>query len=142
MNQTDELHLHRAIELARRARDLGEAPFGSMLVGHDGTVLMEAHNTVRSQHDISAHPEFKIAMWAARELAPASAAGTTMYTSCQPCQMCSGAIDRSGIGQVVYALSESQLRELRGHAGIARVPQLGPHLHELAAEPLRGYFQR
>jgi tRNA(Arg) A34 adenosine deaminase TadA len=41
-----------------------------------------------SDADISAHPELKLARWAARELEPATAATTTVYTSCQPCGMC------------------------------------------------------
>ena len=58
-------------------------------------MLAEAYNTVHSNNDISAHPELKMARWAASELDPGTAAATTMYTSCQPCQMCTGAIARS-----------------------------------------------
>ena len=58
-------------------------------------MLAEAYNTVHSDNDISAHPELKMARWAASELDPGTAAATTMYTSCQPCQMCTGAIARS-----------------------------------------------
>lgn len=141
MNQKDELHLLRAIELAQSARDLGEAPFGSLLIDQHGTVVMEAHNTVVSERDISAHPEFKIARWAAREMSHSSAAEATLFTSCQPCEMCSGAIDRAGIGRVVYALSEYQLRQLRGHRGYPRVPRFGPYLYETAAKPLRDYYK-
>ena len=141
MYQRDELHLLRAIEIAQLAHDLGEAPFGSLLVDRDGTVVMEAHNTVLSESDISAHPEFKIAMRVAREMSRRSAAETTLFTSCQPCEMCSGAIDRAGIGQVMYALSEAQLSQLRGHTGYSRVPQFGPYLHEAAANPVRDYYK-
>ncbi|GAA3080591.1 hypothetical protein GCM10020000_78040 [Streptomyces olivoverticillatus] len=70
--------------------ELGDAPYGSLLVGPGGAILAEAHNTVRRDDDITAHPELKLARWAARELDADTAARTTMYTSCQPCSMCGG----------------------------------------------------
>ena len=139
MAPDDERFLRRAIELAAHGRAEGDAPYGSLLVGADGTVLAEAWNTVSSDRDISAHPELKLARWAARELDPAAAATTTMYTSCQPCGMCSGAIDRSGLGLVVYALSDAQYAALKPTAGFAAVPQRGPALLPEASAVLEGY---
>lgn len=140
MTPDDENFLRRAIELAARARASGDAPFGSLLVGPDGSVLAEAHNTVLSDADISAHPELKLARWAARELDPATAAGTTMYTSCQPCGMCTGAIERSGLGRVVFALSNEQLAGLKPGGGWPHVPHDGPALYEEARIPVDGYY--
>jgi tRNA(Arg) A34 adenosine deaminase TadA len=136
----DEQHLLRAIQLARKARDLGEAPFGSLLVNREGVILTEAHNTVLSTRDISAHPEFKIALWVAREMSRGAAGEASMFTSCQPCAMCSDAIDRSGIGRVIYALSGEQLQLLRGTAGYAKVPQHGPYMPEVAANAVRDFY--
>jgi tRNA(Arg) A34 adenosine deaminase TadA len=102
-------------------------------------VLREDHNTVVSDGDITAHPELKLARWADRELDPSVAAASTMYTSCQPCGMCTGAIDRSGIGRVVFASSNEQLAELRRSGGFASVPQDGPHLFEEVRVPVDGY---
>ena len=140
MTPDDEKFLRRAIELATNARAGGDAPFGSLLVGPDGDILAEDHNTVASDNDISAHPEFKLALWAARELDSAVAAGTTMYTSCQPWGMCTGAIDRSGLGRVVYALSSDQLAGLRTTGGFPSVPQEGGALFEEARAAVDGYF--
>ncbi|WP_440072183.1 nucleoside deaminase [Streptosporangium sp. OZ121] len=140
MTNNDENHLRRAIELAAKARATGDAPFGSLLVGPDGTVLAEEHNTVLSDGDISAHPELKLARWAARELAPGDAAATTMYTSCQPCPMCTGAIERSGLGRVVFALSNEQLAGLKPAGGWPHVPQEGPALFDEARVPVEGYY--
>jgi tRNA(Arg) A34 adenosine deaminase TadA len=136
----DERFLRRALELAAAARASGEAPFASLLVGPDGNVLAEEHNTVLADADISAHPELKLAKWAARELDPATAAATTMYTSCQPCQMCAGAIERSGLGRVVYALSNEQLTGLKPGPGWPDVPQEGPALYDEARVPVEGYY--
>ena len=141
MNETDERHLRRAIELAGEARAAGDMPFGSLLVGPAGQVLAEDRNTVLTGRDISAHPEFKLALWASRELDPETAAGTTMYTSCQPCGMCSGAIARSGLGRVVYALSGDQLGSLGATSPDAReVAFDGPALFDEARVPVDGYY--
>ncbi|GGS63453.1 nucleoside deaminase [Nonomuraea spiralis] len=141
MTPDDETFLRRAIELAAGARASGEAPFGSLLVGPDGDVLAEAHNTVTGDRDISAHPELKLARWAARELDAGTAAATTMYTSCQPCGMCAGAIERSGLGRVVYALSDEQLAGLKPGGGWPHVPQEGPALYAEASVPVEGYYR-
>lgn len=144
MNATDERHLRRAIELARAARAAGEMPYGTLLVGADGEVLAEDHNTVLSTGDISAHPEFKLALWAARELAPEDAARTTMYTSTHPCPMCGGAIARSGLGRVVFALSPEQHDSLlppgRSAPDARPIAYEGPALFDEARVAIEGYY--
>ncbi|WP_433893344.1 nucleoside deaminase [Streptomyces sp. CA-111067] len=139
---SDEVLLRRAIGLAARAVELGDAPYGSLLASAEGDVLVEEHNTVRRDKDISAHPELKLARWAARELDAATAARTTMYTSCQPCGMCAGGIVRSGLGRVVYALSTEQLVELNPESGAwPDVAQDGPGLFEEARGPIEVYYR-
>ncbi len=137
----DQALLRRAIALADRAVTLGDAPYGSLLAGPDGAVLIEAHNTVRRDNDISAHPELKLARWAARELDPAAAARTTMYTSCQPCAMCAGGIVRSALGRVVYAVSSEQFAGLDLEPDWPAVTQEGPALFEEARVPLERYYR-
>lgn len=141
MTPEDERFLRRAIELAAGAQATGDAPFGSLLVGPDGQILAEAHNTVLSDRDISAHPELKMARWAARELDATAAAATTMYTSCQPCGMCAGAIERSGLGRVVFALSAEQLATLKSHAGWPQASYEGPALFDEARVPIEAFYR-
>jgi tRNA(Arg) A34 adenosine deaminase TadA len=140
VSSSEEDYLRRAIGLAAAARESGNPPFGSILVGSDGTVVAEEHNTSITDNDISAHPELKLAKWAARELSPEVAAKTTMYTSCQPCGMCTGAIERSGLGRVVYALSGDQLNGLKPGGGFAPVVQDGPALYDEASAVVDGYY--
>jgi tRNA(Arg) A34 adenosine deaminase TadA len=135
----DSAFLRRAIEIAAEAITSGDAPYGSLLVDAQGAVLMQAHNTVQRDRDITAHPELKLARWAARELSPESAATTTMYTSCQPCGMCTGAIARSGLGRVVYALSTEQATELNPGSDWPAVRQDGPALFDEARVPIERY---
>lgn len=141
MNETEERFLRRAIDLAAAGRAAGEEPYGSLLVDAQGAMLAEDYNTVKADHDISAHPEFKLAKWASVNLTPEAAASVTMYTSCQPCAMCSGAIDRSGLGRVVFALSNEQFAELFPQAVFRSVPQDGPALFEQSRIPLENFYR-
>jgi tRNA(Arg) A34 adenosine deaminase TadA len=140
MTNDDEQFLRRAIGLAAKARAAGNPPFGSLLVGPDGEVLAEDMNTSISDADITAHPELKLARWAARELTPEAAATTIMYTSCQPCGMCSAAIERSGLGRVVFALSTEQLSGLKPAGENAGARLDGPALYDEARVPVEGYY--
>ncbi len=137
----DEALLRRAIAIAAGAITQGDAPYGSLLADPSGAILVEAHNTVRRDNDISAHPELKLARWAARELTPDAAAQTTMYTSCQPCQMCTGGIARSGLGRVVYALATEQFHTLNPGSDWPVVPQEGPALFEEARVPIEEFYR-
>lgn len=119
VTEQERVFLRRAIELAREARDSGNRPFGSLLVAHDGTVLAEATNTELSDNDLRAHPELKLAVWAAQHLSPETARTTTMYTSTENCAMCAGGFAMSGLGRLVFAVSGAQLREFRGTEGTA-----------------------
>ena len=144
ITEADERHLRRAIDLATAARAAGDMPFGSLLVGPTGEVLAEARNTVVTEQDITAHPELKLALWAARRLDPDLARQTTMYTSCEPCPMCTGAIARSGLGRVAFALSGEQLQSLRPAGAVspdaADVTYAGPALLDEARVPIDGYY--
>ncbi|MET7836226.1 tRNA(Arg) A34 adenosine deaminase TadA [Micromonospora sediminicola] len=141
MTPDDEAFLRHAVALADRAGASGERPFASLLVGPDGSVLIEDHNTVVSDSDVTAHPELKLARWAARELAPDVAAGTTMYTSCQPCPMCATAIGVSGLGRVVYALSSEQFAAVKpATPAPPPVRYEGPALFDEARRPIEDHY--
>jgi tRNA(Arg) A34 adenosine deaminase TadA len=107
----DIAHLRRCLELARAARDGGNEPFGSLLVGGDGTVLAELSNTV-GDGDVTGHPELALASWASRHLTPRERGAATLYTSCESCAMCAGGQYWAGIGRLVFALSGAQLADL------------------------------
>lgn len=106
--------LRAAIDLARRSRHRGNHPFGALLADAAGTVLAEAENTVVTEHDVTGHAETNLVRIASRRFGRADLRSCTLYTSTEPCAMCSGAIYWSGIGRVVYGLSEAGLRELTG----------------------------
>jgi len=108
MDQTDVSHLRRCVELARTARQAGNEPFGSLLVGGGGNVLVELTNTT-GNGDVTGHPELALAQWASLNLTPVERAAATLYTSCESCAMCAAGQYWSGIGRLVFAISGEQL---------------------------------
>ena len=112
---TDETYVREALELAREAATDGNTPFGSLLVVGD-TVVRRSKNTTVTDDDITAHPELKLARWAARELDADERAACTMYTSTEPCEMCAAAIHYAGLGRVVYSVAGRSLAALRDRA--------------------------
>lgn len=107
ISDVDLDRLGRCVELAREALGDGDEPFGSILVGADGTILYEDRNRVKGG-DATQHPEFAIARWAAEHLTPGERARATVYTSGEHCPMCSAAHAWVGLGRIVYAASTEQ----------------------------------
>ncbi|WP_255150695.1 nucleoside deaminase [Halorarius halobius] len=145
-----ERYMERALELAREAADRGDEPFGSLLV-RDGEVVMEARNAVSTADDLRRHPELTLAQRAASEFTPAECAETVMYTSTEPCPMCSGGIHIAGLGAVVYSVSAERAGELTGgdlavpsteilDRGRRDVEVVGPVLPEAGADVHRDYW--
>jgi tRNA(Arg) A34 adenosine deaminase TadA len=110
----DERFLRRAIEVAAAARAHGNHPFGAILVGPDGEVLLEAENTVTTERDATGHAERNLMSQASRRFDRALLAKSTMYTSTEPCAMCAGSVYWVGVRRVVYGLSEKGLLALTG----------------------------
>ncbi|HEY8595180.1 MAG TPA: nucleoside deaminase [Devosiaceae bacterium] len=111
----DEELLRKAFAVARQSRENGDHPFGSILAGPDGEVLMEQGNGFSSEgNDRTAHAERLLASRAARQYDLDFLARCTLYTSAEPCAMCSGAIYWAGIGRVVYGQREKDLKAATG----------------------------
>jgi tRNA(adenine34) deaminase len=94
----------RALELAEIAVTRGQTPFGAVVVDREGQLVGEGHNTVRADRDPTAHGEIVALRDAWRRLGAWPALrGATVYTSCEPCLLCSFVITQVGIGRVVFA---------------------------------------
>ncbi|WP_037436011.1 nucleoside deaminase, partial [Sinorhizobium fredii] len=97
------------------SREGGDHPFGSILADHGGNVLLEQCNGYSSEGgDRTAHAERLLATRAGKAYDLDFLAGCTMYTSAEPCAMCSGAIYWAVIGRVVFGLSEREVKQLTG----------------------------
>lgn len=99
---TDEHFLRLAIEQSALAAECNEYPYGAVLV-REGEVLSQGYNTTRSKKDITAHAELTLIRNAGHEFEDSFLTSCTLYSSCEPCVMCAGAIYWSGIKKVVYA---------------------------------------
>jgi tRNA(Arg) A34 adenosine deaminase TadA len=121
IDERDLRYLERCLELAERAVDVGDEPFGSVLVAPDGRVLFEDHNHVAGG-DGTQHPELAIARWAAANIAPEERRSHTVYTSGEHCAMCSAAHGWAGLGRIVYATSTDQLLGWLGELGVPPAP--------------------
>ncbi|MFC1402608.1 MULTISPECIES: nucleoside deaminase [Streptacidiphilus] len=119
LSDADLGHLRRCVELAAEALEAGDWPFGSVLVGGDGTVLAEDRNREVSLGDPTRHPEFELARWAATELTPEARAAATVYTSGEHCPMCSAAHGWVGLGRIVYVSSAEQTASWYKELGVA-----------------------
>jgi len=114
--QFDELDhikfLRLAIEISSKARKSGNTPFGAVLVGPTGDVLLEQGNVEITEKRCTGHAELVLVERASRIYDKEFLWQCTLYTSVEPCAMCTGAIYWSNVGTIVYALSERQLLAL------------------------------
>lgn len=149
--------LRRAIAVAAEARATGRHPFGALVADAEGRVLAECgNNSMPPEGDPTQHAELRAAAAAVRNTGLEAMASTTLYTSAEPCVMCTGAVYWTGIGRIVYALSEHRLLGLTGanpenptfalpcREVIARgqrpIEVLGPLLEDEAALPHVGFW--
>jgi tRNA(Arg) A34 adenosine deaminase TadA len=144
-----ENFLRRSFDVARRARIHGNHPFGAILVSAEGQVLIETENGYLPDRDMTAHAERLLATQASKQFDVNVLAGCTLYTSAEPCAMCAGAIYWTGIGRVVFGMTEHRLKTLTGNhaenptldlpcravfaAGQRPVEVIGPLLEDEAA---------
>jgi tRNA(Arg) A34 adenosine deaminase TadA len=125
----DMVLLRRTLGIARQARRNGKHPFGALLAGPDGAVLMEQENSFDFEGRVG-HAETILARRAAQTFTAEALQATTLYSSAEPCAMCAGTVYWAGIGRVVYALSEHKLKDL-----------IGPHPDNLTLDlPCRAVF--
>lgn len=150
--------LREAIRLSREARDRGRHPFAALVADQDGTVVAaKGNNSMPPAGDPTQHAELRAAAEAVRHLSTGELGRSTLYTSAEPCVMCTGAVYWTGIGRMVYALSERRLLALTGDdpenptfdlpcreviaRGQRHIEVLGPLLEDEAAQPHEGFWR-
>ena len=150
LSAQDEGLLRRAIKISARSVSNGNMPFGALLSDADGRILLEAENTGVTGANTLNHAETNLMNMAVTNLTPEQIAAASLYTSCEPCAMCSGAMYWGGLNRMVYAMSELDLLEITGgdprtatmrgvgcrnifDSGQRRIEVSGPHLVEEAS---------
>jgi len=158
ITETDLGFLRRAIALSEDSKQRGRHPFAALVVDADGVVLSEkGNNSMPPEGNPTQHAELTAADEAATKRTLEELGGATLYTSAEPCVMCTGAVYWTGIGRIVYALSEKKLATLTGDdpenptfdlpcrkvaARGQRVIEIhGPALEDEAAAPHLGFWR-
>ena len=100
----DRSFLQRAIELAIENVRRNGGPFAALVV-KDGTVIAQGANQVTRTHDPTAHAEIVAIREACRVLGNFQLRGCDLYSSCEPCPMCLGAIYWARPARVFFAAS-------------------------------------
>uniref|UniRef100_UPI00403F5F0B nucleoside deaminase n=1 Tax=Candidatus Enterococcus willemsii TaxID=1857215 RepID=UPI00403F5F0B len=135
ISEKDLYYLNRCVELAQKALEEGDQPFGSVLVNQKGKILFEDHNHIGSG-DSTRHPEFEISRWAAANLTPSERKKVTVYTSGEHCPMCAAAHGWVGLGRIVYASSSAQLGEWLEEINVPTSPVKRIPIHDIIENPI------
>ena len=113
---TDIVMMERCIALAKTGTQRGEFPFACVIV-KDGEVVAEATNHVAQDGDVTRHAELVAVSRAQKALGSKDPSGCTLYTTVEPCAMCSFPIRETRISRVVYGIGS---RLMGGDSGPSR----------------------
>lgn len=160
LSEPDLANLQAALDATRKAIETGEGPFGAVVAGPDKRILMTQGNLAFQKKDHTKHAESVLASRFCQEYHddPEFMAGSTLYSSMEPCAMCMFTMFKAGIGRVVYGLSADRLYEMFNRFGTwprtnisshdcARLmsrPMIveGPYLEDEAANIVENFFKK
>ncbi len=120
---SDARWMREALKLAREARAQGEVPVGAVVV-LDGRLLGKGKNQIETLGDPTAHAEILAIGAAAATVGEPRLVGATLYSTLEPCVMCSGAIVLARISRVVYAADDPKAGACGSLFDIPRDPRL------------------
>jgi tRNA(adenine34) deaminase len=126
---TDVAMMARCIALSREAVDAGEYPFACVIAKGD-EVLVEATNRVARDCDVTHHAELLAISQAQRKAGTRKLKGCTVYSTVEPCPMCSFPIREAGISRVVFAI-RSPLMGGHSRWNVLGDPELSASMPEL-----------
>ena len=103
--------MRKAIELSIEKVANGGGPFGAV-IAKDGEIIATGVNRVTSQCDPTAHAEVSAIRAAASKLGTFNLSGCEIYTSCEPCPMCLGAIYWARLDKMYYANNKTDAKNI------------------------------
>ena len=116
ITMSDEFFMKKAIELSESAVEHGNEPFGAVLV-KDGKIVFTNENQIYTKHDPTFHGEAGLIREFCRKTGTTDLHEYTLYSSCEPCFMCSGAMVWVKLGRLVYGASNIELEQILGNEG-------------------------
>lgn len=114
--EKDNIFMREAIQLSKQAVENGNEPFGAVLV-KDQEVVFTNENQIYTRHDYTYHAELGLIRNFSEQTGITDLSDYTLYTSCEPCFMCSGAMVWSKLGRLVYGASDIDLCDIIGVKG-------------------------
>ena len=108
---TKEELMRRAIKLSEQSVRSGGGPFGAV-IAKDGNIIAEGNNRVTLNIDPTAHAEVSAIRNACQQLKTFDLSGCEIYTSCEPCPMCLGAIYWAHIDKIYYGCDRKDARNI------------------------------
>lgn len=111
-----EKFMKRAIELSVSAVEKGNEPFGAVLV-RDNEIVFENENQIYTRNDPTFHAEAGLIRRFCEEKGITDLSDYTLYSSCEPCFMCCGAMVWAKLGKLVYGASDIDLCNFLGVEG-------------------------
>ena len=125
--ETDLRWMRHALQLAERAKTLGEVPVGAVLVKNDELVA-EGWNQPIASHDPSAHAEMVAMRAAAQVLKNYRLNDLTLYVTLEPCVMCAGAIIHARLSRLVFGADDAKAGAVRSVYDVIAQPRLNHRL--------------
>jgi len=111
MCKNQEEYMREAIDLSIKNIDENGGPFGAVIV-KDGEIIARGVNRVTSNIDPTAHAEVNAIREAAKKLGTFDLEGCAIYSSCEPCPMCLGAIYWAHLDKLYYANTKQDAKEI------------------------------
>lgn len=111
ITEQDRKFMREAIRLASESVRHGGGPFGAVVV-KDGQIIAGSSNRVTIDLDPTAHAEVNTIREACRRLGTFDLSGCAIYTSCEPCPMCLGAIYWAHIDRIYYGNTRKDARDI------------------------------
>ncbi|RFC54307.1 nucleoside deaminase [Brumimicrobium aurantiacum] len=102
MKEIQKEYMRRAIQLSQESISKGGGPFGAVIV-KNGEIIAESANSVTNDNDPTAHAEVNTIRKACKELNTFDLTGCEIYSSCEPCPMCLGAIYWARLDELYFA---------------------------------------
>lgn len=110
-NMTSEELMRKAIVLAEENVANGGGPFGAV-IARNGEIIATGVNRVTAEHDPTAHAEVSAIRAACKKLGTFDLSGCEIYTSCEPCPMCLGAIYWAHIDKMYYGNDKADAKRI------------------------------
>jgi len=124
--KTDYFFLHRCLELAKKAADKGNSAVGAVIV-KDNEIVSEGKEAVNTRNDITCHAEMEAIRLAVKNLKTNNLSGYILYSTHEPCIMCSYAIRFYRITKIVYLQQADYLGGISSSMPLLTTDQLPPH---------------